>query len=457
MIEQVHIYHTNDIHSHFENWPKIRSFLQKEKSLHSNKEHDNFFLFDIGDHVDRWHPYTEGTIGKGNVQLLNELGYTAVTIGNNEGITLAHHELNTLYQEATFDVLVANLFDQSGNRPKWVSPSKIYYTKNGLKIGVLAVTAYFEKLYEILGWHLTEPIPALEAELHNLKQEADIIVLLSHLGIHDDEKIASLHPEIDIILGGHTHHVLPQGKCVSNTLLAAAGKHGNYVGTVTLELDIESREALTKNAKLYETKYLLSPDNEKLVVTSLQEKGKRLLNTLVVDIPETLHTQWFEPSPLPQILCEAINEWCESDCALINAGLLLGNLEKGPVTRFDIHSILPHPINPCLVELSGAELKEVFLQTLDPKWPPMELKGLGFRGRVLGNFIYHNIMLDNQILYINGQQMEEQKIYKLGTVDMYTFGHFFPELLEAKKKYFMPEFIRDVLMRKLQKVYSEIN
>ncbi|KQL53186.1 5'-nucleotidase [Heyndrickxia shackletonii] len=450
MIEQVHIYHTNDIHSHFENWPKISSFLQKGKSLHQN-----FFLFDIGDHVDRWHPYTEGTFGKGNVQLLNELDYTAVTIGNNEGITLAYDELNTLYQDASFDVLVANLFEKSGNRPKWAMPSKIYYTKNGIKIGVLAVTAYFGKLYEILGWHLTAPIPELEAELQSLKQEADIIILLSHLGIHDDEKIASLHPEIDIILGGHTHHVLPEGKYISDTLLAAAGKHGYYVGTVTLDIDIESKKVLRKKALLYETKFLPSLEEEELIVTSFQEKGKRLLNSFLVDVPKTLQTEWFKPSPLPQMLCEAINEWCRSDCALINAGLLLGNLEKGPITRFDIHSILPHPINPCLIELSGAELKEVILQTLNPKWPPLELKGLGFRGKVLGNFIYHNILLDHQTVYINGFKMEEQKIYKLGTVDMYTFGHFFPELLDAKKKYFMPEFIRDVMMWKLQKMYSE--
>lgn len=107
MIEQVHIYHTNDIHSHFENWPKISSFLNKERKLYGYKADENFFLFDIGDHADRWHPYTEGTLGKGNVRLLNELDYTAVTIGNNEGITLAHDELDTLYEDAAFDVLIA--------------------------------------------------------------------------------------------------------------------------------------------------------------------------------------------------------------------------------------------------------------------------------------------------------------------------------------------------------------
>ena len=33
------------------------------------------------------------------------------------------------------------------------------------------------------------------------------------------------------------------------------------------------------------------------------------------------------------------------------------------VTKFDLHKICPHPINPCVVELTGAELKEVLAQT----------------------------------------------------------------------------------------------
>ncbi|MBS4173952.1 bifunctional UDP-sugar hydrolase/5'-nucleotidase [Bacillus sp. FJAT-49736] len=454
MIEQVHIYHTNDVHSHFENWPKIRTFLQRKKSLYKDK--DNFLLFDIGDHVDRWHPYTEGTVGKGNVQLLNELGYTAVTIGNNEGITLSHTELDSLYKEAKFDVLVANLFNQSGKRPNWAMPYNIYTTKNGINIGVLAVTADFGKLYELLGWRLTEPIPQVAAELQYMRKIADIIIVLSHLGIYEDEKMANLYPEIDIILGGHTHHVLPEGKMIHNTLLAAAGKHGNYVGKVSVTIDTHRKKLIDKSALLYNTKQLPAPKEEERDIVAFQSEGKQLLNSVLVNLPETLEIDWFGPSLLSKILCEAINEWCESDCAFINVGLLLGNLQKGNVTRYDIHSILPHPINPCLIELSGAELKDVLLQTLDSKWPTLELKGLGFRGKILGNFIYHNITIRNQNLFIKGKPLEENKKYTLGTVDMYTFGHFFPQLLEAKKKYFMPEFIRDVMIWKLQKKYGDL-
>ena len=63
MKEVIHIYHTNDLHSHFENWPAISTFIKERKAIHEAAE-EEVFIFDIGDFVDRWHPYTESTVGE---------------------------------------------------------------------------------------------------------------------------------------------------------------------------------------------------------------------------------------------------------------------------------------------------------------------------------------------------------------------------------------------------------
>ena len=63
-METIHIYHTNDVHSHLENWPRIKQFLAKKHERHHQKEED-VFLFDIGDFIDRWHPFTEAQEEKG--------------------------------------------------------------------------------------------------------------------------------------------------------------------------------------------------------------------------------------------------------------------------------------------------------------------------------------------------------------------------------------------------------
>jgi 2',3'-cyclic-nucleotide 2'-phosphodiesterase (5'-nucleotidase family) len=455
MTETIHIYHTNDIHSHFENWPKIHHFLQEKKTEHA-RDGEEVFLFDIGDHVDRWHPYTEATLGKGNIQLLNDLGYTAATIGNNEGITLPHQDLDSLYQDAAFDLILANLYTESRNqRPSWTIPRKIYQTKQGVKIGVTAVTANFNKLYTVLGWHISDPFSELTNQLAALKKEADIIVLLSHLGIHDDEKIAELYPEIDIILGGHTHHVLQNGRRINHSLLAAGGKHGHYVGYVHLRLDTDIKKTVEKDAILFETKKLEAPRSEQEEIQWFEEEGKALMDHPIAMLPDTMTTEWFKESKLPSYLCEALAEWCETDCAFLQSGLVMGSLQKGVVTDYNVHRVLPHPINPCSFNLSGKDLESVILQTLNPDWPEWELKGLGFRGEILGIFVYQNIKIDKKTkeIFIKGKKLDRNKEYTLATIDMYTFGHFFPELYKLPKKYFMPEFLRDVLKWKLSKEY----
>ncbi|HLQ71975.1 MAG TPA: bifunctional metallophosphatase/5'-nucleotidase, partial [Bacillota bacterium] len=104
MLEKLYFYYTNDLHSDFTYWPQVANFL---KSVKQGK--DSCWIADIGDHVDRVHPIAEAYMGKANVALMNDIGYDVATIGNNEGITLAHDDLHTLYDEADFQVVCANL------------------------------------------------------------------------------------------------------------------------------------------------------------------------------------------------------------------------------------------------------------------------------------------------------------------------------------------------------------
>lgn len=450
-METIHIYHTNDVHSHLENWPRIQKFLSHKKRVHQEKGED-VFLFDIGDFIDRWHPFTEATKGQGNIDLLNESGYTAVTIGNNEGINLPYKDLDHLYNEAHFEVLVANLYQQNDKYPNWVKPYEIYYTNKGTRVGVIGLTAYFAHLYGLLGWQLTEPISELNRWLKPLKEESDIIILLSHLGIQDDEQIAIKFPEIDLILGAHTHHFLEHGKQVGNTLLGAAGKYGNFVGHVTLHLN-EQKMITLSEALLYNGKDLPNAQHERESVNLWLEKGKAMLKQNVTTLSEPLFNDPFHETELSLILCKGLREWCAADCSILNAGLLLGSL-SGTVTEYDLLTICPHPINPCVIELTGKELQDVLLQTKNGSWANKEIKGLGFRGTILGVFVYDRISFQGKTIFLDGEELNFGKNYTLALPDMFTFGHFFKEVFQGKqKKYFLPEFLRDILKWKLTTMY----
>jgi 2',3'-cyclic-nucleotide 2'-phosphodiesterase (5'-nucleotidase family) len=58
-MKKLHIYHINDLHSHFENWPKIRRFLLEKKAFHEMNG-EEVLLFDIGDACDQGAPFNGG-------------------------------------------------------------------------------------------------------------------------------------------------------------------------------------------------------------------------------------------------------------------------------------------------------------------------------------------------------------------------------------------------------------
>lgn len=445
MIETIHFYHTNDLHSHFTYWPRIHEFVTTRKKRHIEAQ-EVVYTFDIGDHLDRSHVFTEGTLGRGNVELLNDALYDAVTIGNNEGITMSYDELSNVYKDANFDVIVGNLYEQNGNRPEWLKPFTKYTTSNGTRIGILAVTAEYQQLYNLLGWKITSAFEELTRAIEKLEKEVDVIVCLSHLGIQKDEEMAMLFPQIDVIFGAHTHHVLHEGKVVNESLLAAAGKFGFFVGHVSIKFDHKNKKVVDKKATLYDTKDLVELKGEESFVNQLNQIGQEKMNDLLFHQNEPLKKDWFKDSQLADFFGEALIAYCKADCALFNAGLFLQDLPKGWISSYEVHQMLPHPINPCVIELNVDDLIDLYNLSLNKSWPNLEIKGLGFRGTVMGKMIAHHIKVENNDLFINNKLVQRDKTIRLATLDMFTFGYFFPNLKEANKTYFMPDFIRDVFI-----------
>ncbi|MFC0270908.1 bifunctional metallophosphatase/5'-nucleotidase [Metabacillus herbersteinensis] len=466
MLETIHLYHTNDLHSHFENWPQTAQFIKKKRQEHEQNG-EQMILVDIGDHADRFHLITEATKGQANVDMLNDLQYDAVTIGNNEGITFSHEDLDALYKRADFPVVLSNIYNEFNERPEWVTPYHFIQLKNGMKLCLLGVTVFYEKFYKLLGWKVTDPFQSLVHTVNQVKDKADIIVLLSHLGISDDEIIAQEFLDIQLILGGHTHHVLENGKEINQTLLAGAGKYGQYVGHVKLDFHAQEKLLVSKTAMLHSMEREETCKETEVWLATQYQKSEELLSEPVVVLHEDLSLDWFQDSAFPSLMASAIREWCEGEVSMVNAGMLLEPLKSGVVTKKDLHRICPHPINPCKVEIKGDVLQEVIIQSREKRMEALQLKGLGFRGKVMGRMVFDGIEVStvtlsdgkehvNKII-VNGEPIDLDRIYSVATVDMFTLGPLYPEISHAKKKtYYMPEMLRDLLAWKLRKIpYNE--
>lgn len=466
MQEKVYFYYTNDLHSNFEQWPRVTGFLKDAKASRAALG-ESCWIVDIGDHVDRVHPIAEAFMGKANVQLMNDAGYDLATIGNNEGITLAYDDLFHLYDDADFRVVCANLHSLNNETPDWLKPAVKIESVNGVNIGVIGLTAPFNAFYELLDWHISPQFEALEKYIAQLKQSADIIILLSHLGLYEDQEIARRFKDIDVIVGGHTHHLLRTGEHVNNTIITAAGKHCAFIGEVILTWDHKKKELVKKEAYATDITHLAKDLQTEQTLQEMQENAEKQLSKTVVQLDETIEVKWFKHTEIMQQLTNTVKNWTKADCAMLNSGLLLDQLQAGNITYQDIHRICPHPINPVVVELNGDELIEVIRVSLTKDFMELKLKGFGFRGEVLGRMVFSGLDVETafhkngeeyvkNVRFTNGTLLDPDYKYSVATADTFTFGRLLPEVAKSEvKHYFLPEFLRDLLADTLRREYAD--
>ncbi|SDC45716.1 2',3'-cyclic-nucleotide 2'-phosphodiesterase/5'-or 3'-nucleotidase, 5'-nucleotidase family [Pelagirhabdus alkalitolerans] len=458
MLEQISLFFTSDLHSHFESWPKAVRFLNG-KTEEKKKMNQSYFILDNGDHLDRVNPITEATKGKVNVNLLNDANYDVINLGNNEGVTLKQSELMQLYENAQFDVTCANLSSQ--HHPEWLKSHTIKQTTSGLTIGFIGLTAPFAPFYEPLGWSVSDPLVELENQLNALPEHVDLVVVLSHLGIDFDEKIADQFEKVDIIIGGHTHHLFQDTHIRNKTLLAAVGKFGRYIGEIQLKYDHSKSRWLMPESIVSDLSEFENDQKTETTLLKAKEEANHYLSHQVTYLSEPLTIDWYEETPLIKSLTKTLRKWTGADISMLNAGILLDGFDAGVVTEADIHRNCPHPINPCVVNVTGREIIEIVRAGMTEEFINLKVKGYGFRGEIMGQLVYDGIELhfrDQNAegisldkVTINQQEISNDQVYKLATADMFTFGHLSPQISRAvSKQFFMPEFIRDLLKDTLQ-------
>lgn len=455
-MEKITIYHTNDIHSHLKYWPRIAHYLSEEKQK-KIADNETVFVFDSGDATDRMHPLTEATNGKAIASLLHEGSYDAITIGNNEGIGNTKDQLNDLFTDSHYKVVVSNLLDKdTGSRPKWAENMVLLETADNNKLGLIGCTIPLPLSYDSLGWEVQDPIETIKEMIQKHKHEVDGFVLLSHLGLDTDRQIASLFPEILVILGGHTHHLLPEGEIINNSLIAGAGKFGTHIGKVTIELEKSYKGLMTAQVIDARTELTKVP-NEKKQMEELKTRGKTLLEMETLGMLRyPLEKQWSKHSNLISLTLDAMRDTSNVDGAIINAGLFLRSIPEGLTNRKQLHEALPHPMRLIEVALTGENLMKMLKQMENQKddLRTLPVKGFGFRGDVFGELCYQGIKIENDEVIIDNKHIILDHLYKIITVDHLMYVPYFPVLQEESQvKIISPDFLRTIVGNYVKKHY----
>jgi 5'-nucleotidase/UDP-sugar diphosphatase len=187
--------------------------------------------------------------GKLVVEAMNRLGYTAMTIAEGE-LQLGLDELGARMKEAKFAMLSANLVVKSTGQ--LLAQPYVIVELKGLKVGILGLTndnaakiktmsvgaattsasANIENQVSI-----TDPLAAAQKYVPEVAKQADMVIVLSHLGVDWDQKLAEQIPGISVIVGGSTKRVLSPLLTVKDTLIGQAGYQGEWVGRIYLDRD----------------------------------------------------------------------------------------------------------------------------------------------------------------------------------------------------------------------------
>ena len=234
--------HTNDLHGHLTSWLGWEGDLQGKTiggvatlagaiGRIRAKKPDSVLLLDAGDLIGDT-MIADLTEGKALIDVFNQIGYDAMTFGNHEP-DFGIETLRKRVVEAKFPFLAANLFVRENHKP-FVAPFLVKKV-GGVSIGILGLTypktpwtTSPRNVEEVL---FEDPVPAVRRELPKLRREgAEVIVVLSHLGLGGDQVIADAVEGIDVIVGGHSHNRIDRAETRGKTLIVQAGAHGSDLG-----------------------------------------------------------------------------------------------------------------------------------------------------------------------------------------------------------------------------------
>jgi len=458
---EVIIFHSNDVHSRLENAAKIATIINEERKKVGN---DKVIALDIGDHMDRMRMETEGTDGLIHAALLDQLRYDAITLGNNEGLTFSQQQLKEVYEgNHSFKVVCANIVSHDKEQPEWLHPNTII-TCNGIRFGIIGATAHFNNFYQLMNWTTLDPLDVIEKQVCILRDQVDIIVIMSHLGIRIDEEMASSIDGIDLILGAHTHHLLETPLYINNTTICAAGKFGEYVGKVQIFFDAVTKKYHIE-AQCIPTAAYPEHHDARAIIEKYSSQAKLQLSRVITMLSEPLPASDESEVVISNLLAEGLRQWCDAEIGLVNSGQLLGGLAAGEVTASELHAICPSPINPCRMRLQGKDIRRALEESLLYEYRELKLKGFGFRGEKLGRLAVRGLDIRVELgrpamhkiveILINGELFDDEKIYTVGTIDMFSFRIGYTSLADFEEvQFYLPEFIRHILEFELLKQES---
>lgn len=319
--------------------------------------------FSIGD------PTYNFFFGVPELQLLQTMGLDAMAVGNHEFDLTPMSLLGSLMQASSsgplFPLLSANL-DFSAPPVQalqtFVQPYVIR-DRGGLRIGIFGLTAPETSVLSLPAPVVVSPaIGTIAAATVAALQQAgcDVIVLVSHLGLANDEALARNVPGIHLILGGHDHYDLDIPRVVLGPLgetvtIVQTGGFYRQMGRMRVrwhkgEVDVRNFELIDLDASVAEHPDFRAP------VAAMQQQVELLFPGMCTSQVAYATATFAEKAlnltqpgrhdtALGNLLADVLRQAGNTQLAIAPSGSTAQPLHSGPVVPIDLFRAIGYGFN----------------------------------------------------------------------------------------------------------------
>ncbi|MEA2013532.1 MAG: bifunctional UDP-sugar hydrolase/5'-nucleotidase [Verrucomicrobiota bacterium] len=417
-VVEVKIYQTTDIHSHIDSsshetdvggWLRIGTVIREKQSSYGKK---NLLLIDCGDTLEG---AFSGVISQGEAggHLLDIYNYDVWVPGNHE-FDFGIKKFLEISENMKCTILNANLLY---NGKKLFPGFKIFH-KNGAKIAVIGVNASFLKNWfwgrRYQGIGVLKAVDAIGVILEKIAvKKVDMIILAMHhgylekdlRGVNEVVDIAMRYPQIDLLLGGHTHIERP-GMQIGKSWYVQAGCHGEFLGEITAMIDTEKHEVKKISSILLPMTEDIPKDKVNSVyIQEILKKQKNMTKQVVGSCKKDISAKGLPGinSQISELLCLAIKEETKAD--IIFHGSLSNHTLSGKITKKDVFLTVPYENTIGTVLLTKNEIKKIIKEQIN------YILHWSFQGIYGCNIIYNR--QNNTVKMDFSKKMQEQKFFSV--------------------------------------------
>jgi 2',3'-cyclic-nucleotide 2'-phosphodiesterase (5'-nucleotidase family) len=375
----------------------LSSYIKKYKA-----DFPDALILNAGDDF-QGSPISTITKGKSQIELLNMMKPDAMELGNHD-FDYGREQMSEYLKSANFPILGGNIIDKRTNKP--YAKQYIIRQIGNVKVAVIGVMTMElstlsipDNIKDFEVKDMSKSINDIVPELK--KQKVDLIIALSHAGVDFDSVLAMNSPDLDVIVGGHSHTPLFRPKKVNGVLITQAGSRGRWLGKIDLTVDTEKDTVTKAFSELIECRTAdIAPDSLVAVkVAELENLAAKGLSEVIGELKTDWKRDGRGESNIGNWISDALRTYAKTDIAIQNSGGIRKELLAGKIIVRDLWEISPFGNALVTFSVNGATLRAMMQNQLSISDDFCQISGMKvvYRNKN-GERILHNLKVNNVLV-----------------------------------------------------------